>query len=97
MIFAEMKYPGEYWDFHQELNEFLCSHFSRAESGMQLDSWFWIFDGGERVAIDTFSSMKHQVKSARAGEHVEHVISTLRLRYEVQVYPRPELEGHEDT
>jgi len=97
MIFAEMEYPSEYWDFHEELKGFLCDRFSRVESGMQLDSWFWIFDGGEKVALDTFSSTKHQVKSARAGAHVEQVISTLRLKYAVRVYSKPELEGHEDA
>jgi hypothetical protein len=96
MIFAELEYPDEYWDFHEELKSFLCKHFSRVESGMQLDSWFWIFDGEEKVAIDTFSSMKHQVKSAKAGANVENAISVLRLKYTVRVYPEPELEGHED-
>jgi len=97
MIFAEMDHSAEYWDFHEELKGFLSSHFSRVESGMQTDSWFWIFDGGEKVAIDTFSSMKHQVKSARAGSHVENVIGVLRLKYPVRVYPKPELEGHEEA
>ena len=97
MILAEMEYPGEHWDFHEELKGFLCSHFSRVELGIQLDSWFWIFDGEEKVAIDTFSSTKHQVKSAKAGMHVDQLISTLQLKYPLQVYPRPELEGHEEA
>ena len=97
MIFAEMEYLGEYWDFHEELEGFLCNHFSHVKSGMQLDSWFWIFDDDEKVALDTFSSTKHQVKSAKAGAHVEHVISILRSKYAVRVYSEPELEGHEDT
>lgn len=97
MIFAEMDSPAEYWDFHEELKGFLSSHFSRVESGIQTDSWIWIFDGGEKVAIDTFSSMRHQVKSARAGSHVEQVICVLRLKYSLRVYPKPELEGHEEA
>lgn len=96
MIFADLEYAGEYWDFHEELKAFVYSHFSLVESGLQSDSWFWIFDDEEKVAIDTFSSMKHQVKSAKAGAHVEHVIATLRLKYAVRMYPEPELEGNED-
>jgi hypothetical protein len=97
MIFAEMDYPADYWDFHEELKGFLSNHFARVESGMQIDSWFWIFDGAEKVAIDTFSSKKHQVKSARAGMHVKQIIDVLRLKYPVRVYPKPELEGHEEA
>ena len=97
MIFAEMEYAGEYCDFHEELSRFLSKHFSCVQSGLQMDSWFWIFDGEEKVVIDTFSSTKHQVKSAKAGSHVEQVISALLLNYKVKVYTKPELEGHEEA
>jgi len=96
MIFAEMDYPNDYWDIHQELDGFLRTQFSRVESGLQSDSWYWIFDGDQKVAIDTFSSAKHQVKCSVAGPHVNHVIETLRVRYHVKVYVDPVLEGHED-
>jgi hypothetical protein len=97
MIFAEMEYPDEYWDFHHGLKEFLCSHFARVESGLQSDSWFWILDGEQKVALDTFSSRKHQVKSDKPGQHVQRVIDALLLKYKVRVYAEPELEGHEDV
>jgi hypothetical protein len=97
MIFAEMEYPGDCRNLHEELKAFLYSHFSRVESGLQLDSWFWIHDGAEKVALDTFSSIKHQIKSASAGTHVDHVISALRLRYPVRMYSNPELEAHEEA
>lgn len=96
MIFAEMDYPGEYWDFHNELKAYLSSSFERLDSGLQSDSWFWIFDGDEKVAIDTFSSMKHQVKARNPGPLVKRVLAVLQVRYKVNVYPKPELEGHED-
>jgi hypothetical protein len=32
------------------------------------------------VAIDTLSSMKHQIKSTKAGQHAQHVIDTLLLK-----------------
>ena len=97
MIFAEMEYQDEYCDFHEELLGFLNEHFSEVKYGLQGDSWFWIFDCEVKVAIDTFSSMKHQVKSERAGQHVQKVIETLQLKYKLKVYERPELEGHEDA
>lgn len=97
MIFAEMEYQHHYSDFHAELLAFVEQRFSQVQSGHQGDSWIWILDGGEKVAIDTFSSMKHQVKSAKAGPHVQRVIETLLLKYEVVVYEAPEWEGHEDA
>ncbi|WP_028604322.1 hypothetical protein [Ottowia thiooxydans] len=96
MIFAEMEYPEDYWDFHGQLKDFLSAHFAHIDSGLQGDSWFWIYDGQQKVALDTFSSMKHQIKSAAPCEHVQLVIKTLQLRYKVNVYPEPEVEGTED-
>ena len=96
MIFAEMEYQKDYCDFHAELLAFIGVHFSQVKSGIQGDSWIWIFDGEEKVAIDTFSSMKHQIKSPKAGQHVRKVIEILLLKYKVKVYEEPELEAHED-
>ena len=90
MIFAEMKYEKHYDDIHNELLSFVTAHFSRVESGHQGDSYIWIFDGGEKVAIDTFASMKHQVKSSKPGSHA------LRQKYRLTVYDTPEFEGFED-
>jgi hypothetical protein len=95
MIFAEMDYQGKCQDFHAELLAFLSSHFSSLKYGLQGDSWFWIIVGEEKIAIDTFSSMKHQIKSERPGPHVQKVIKTLLLKYKLNVYEKPELEGHE--
>lgn len=96
MIFAELAYPGSYGDVHDELLALIRSRFSEVQSGHQGDSWIWILDGGEKVALDTFSSMKHQVRSSKPGPHVDAVISALRERYVVRVYAEPELEGHEN-
>jgi hypothetical protein len=65
------------------------------ESGIQGDSWIWILDGGEKVQIDTFTSMKHQVKSAKPGPHLQNVIEALRGTYQMKVYESPMPEGHE--
>ena len=95
MIFAEMEYPSTYTAFHAELEAFLARSFSNVKSGILNDSWFWIFDEGEKVAIDTFSSMKHQIKSAKPGPHVQRVIEVLSSKYKLNVYEEPVLEGHE--
>lgn len=97
MIFAEMEYQKHYSEFHAELVAFIARHFSQVKSGLQGDSWIWILDGEEKVAIDTFTSMKHQIKSPKVGVHVRKVIETLLRQFEVKVYEEPELEGHEDV
>lgn len=96
MIFAEIEYQKNYSDFHAELLAFVRKRFTQVESGLQGDSWIWILDGEERVAIDTFTSMKHQIKSAKAGAHVLEVIAALQRKFELRVYEKPELEAHED-
>jgi hypothetical protein len=96
MIFAELRYPDRYEDFHDELLAFVRTRFADIESGLQGDSWMWIMDGDEKVALDTFSSMKHQVKLPKPGPHVEKVIDALKEKYEITIYGAPELEAHED-
>jgi len=96
MIFADLKYPGPYEDAHDELHAFLQSRFERVEGGLQGDSWIWIWFDEDKVAVDTFSSMTHQIKSPRPGIHVERVIEVLRDKYILEIYPKPEFEPHED-
>ncbi|RMH87383.1 hypothetical protein EA797_21625 [Stutzerimonas zhaodongensis] len=95
MIFAEFEYPEEYWDFHEGLKKYLLEHFKSIECGLQTDSWFWIHIDKHKVVIDTFSSMKHQIKSADTGPHIQQVISLLQKKYKINVYPEPELEDHD--
>lgn len=95
MIFAEIEYEGHYSDVHDTLLNFVNSQFSNVESGHQGNSWIWIREGGEKVAIDTFTSMKHQVKSRKPGALVRKVVETLQRRFKLKVYEKPELEGHE--
>ncbi len=97
MIFAELEYEKHYSDVHAELVACLGRRFVRVQSGLQGDSWIWILDGEERVAVDTFTSMKHQIKSPKEGVHVQKVIATLRRQFDVRVYEQPELEAHEDA
>jgi hypothetical protein len=95
MIFAELKYPDHYSDVHAELFALVSTEFSNVDGGLQGDSWIWILDGEEKVAIDTFTSMRHQIKSPRAGSHVQKVIDLLRRNYALDVYDEPEWEAHE--
>ncbi|THF67081.1 hypothetical protein E6C76_01450 [Pseudothauera nasutitermitis] len=97
MIFADLQHSERYSDIHAELVGFVSSRFSEVKSGLQGDSWIWIFDGEEKVAIDTFSSMTHQVKSNKPGAHVQQVLDILQSRYKLLVYEEPELEGFEDV
>ena len=97
MVFAEIQHREHYSEFHHELRDFVGRNFSHVQSGLQGDSWFWILDGEEKVAIDTFTSTKHQVKSSKPGPHVQKVIEALSLRFDVRVYDKPELEAHEDA
>ena len=84
MIFAELQYEGDYSDIHFELVEYLQSKFPKIEYGLQGDSWIWIFAGDEKVAIDTFSSMKHQVKSEQLNSSlIKQVIEKLSERYKL--------------
>lgn len=95
MIFAELKYEDEYRDVHDQLVSLLSKSFETMESGLQGDSWIWIHVGADKVAIDTFTSMKHQVKSAKPGPHVNKVIDVLKCKYKLKIYENPEIEGHE--
>lgn len=95
MIFAEIEYPQDYWDVHGELVRHVQANFSQVDSGHQSDSWIWVTRGEENVAIDTFTSMKHQVKSAQPGPLVQDVLDALAAKYTLRVYASPELEAHE--
>ena len=95
MVFADIEYQKHYAEFHAELLAFVEKNFSKVQSGLQGDSWIWILDGEEKVAVDTFTSMKHQIKSPKAGAHVQNVIAALRPHFVMKVYEEPELEAHE--
>lgn len=96
MIFAELQYKGHYSDQHDALVALLGRTFRHLEAGHQCDSWIWVLDGEEKVAIDSFSSMQHQVKSARPGPHVQRVIEALRCSYPLAIVDPPQWEAHED-
>lgn len=95
MIFAELEYECSYDEAHEGLASILHANFTAVESGHQGDSWFWVHDGAAKVEIDSFSAMKHQVKSKVAGPHVQRVLDVLGRHYRVRMKEPPEPEGHE--
>ncbi|NND66143.1 MAG: hypothetical protein HKN19_01030 [Halioglobus sp.] len=97
MIFAEFRYDAHYSDMHDEILEVIRANFPRVEHGHQGDSWIWVFDEEHKVAIDSFSSMQHEVKAgADAAGLAGSVIAVLASHFELQVLSEPELEPHED-
>ncbi len=96
MIYAEIQYEQHYSKIHSELVEFLESNFSDLQHGLQGDSWIWVFKNNEKVEIDTFYSMKHQIKSSSPGRLlVQEVIDSLSSKYDLLVFEDPKLEPHE--
>jgi len=92
LIFADLEYSSHYADAHAEIVTLAERFFSDVQSGLQGDSWIWIIDADEKVAIDTFSSMTHQVKSYTAGRLVQKVIAALRTKFDVNVFDDPREE-----
>lgn len=90
MIFAEIIYDEHYSIFHDKLLTFIKENFNNIDYGHQGDSWFWIFDYGEIVSIDTFSSMKHQIKSEKEGSHINKVIDILKNKFNIELYEKPD-------
>jgi len=96
MIFADIKYEQHYSYVHDDLVRVLASEFSTLEHGLQGDSWIWIYEDDEKVEIDTFYSMKHQIKSSvQNGNLVQKVIKAVSSEFEVDKYHSPEPEPHE--
>lgn len=97
MLYAELTYPEHYSEVHDELVEYLEQRFAQVQSGLQGDSWVWIFEGDDRVAIDTFYSMKHQVKATQGARTLAHrVIAHLAGRYELVVPDPPQPEPDDE-
>ena len=97
MIFAELQYDQHYSELHDPIVKLIQSRFEKTDHGLQGDSWIWIFAGEDKVAIDTFSSMQHQVKySGSNRELLGSVIEVLSGSFQLAVFPEPAIEPHED-
>jgi len=97
LIFGKLQYQVHYDEIHRELVSFIEQRFSNVESGQQSDSWIWITQGEDKVQIDTFTAMQHEVKSPNPDSLLVHdVLRALQSRFKVIVYPKPEFEAHEE-
>ncbi|MEO0425187.1 MAG: hypothetical protein AAF184_22820 [Pseudomonadota bacterium] len=97
MIFAELRYVGHYDDRHDQLVALLTKEFADIQSGHQGDSWIWVCADEQKVSIDTFSAMTHQIKAEQASALVARVIEVLSQEFKVEVFAQPELESHEEA
>lgn len=95
MIFAELEYDQSYYDVHESLVMLLSRHFPNIESGLQGDSYAWVLDDGQKVAVDTFTSMHHQVKSLKPSPLVNQVLAVLARQYQLRIFDPPEFEAHD--
>ena len=55
MIFGELQYDEHYSEIHADLVALIQDNFAHVESGLQGDSWIWITEGDEKVAIDSIN------------------------------------------
>lgn len=95
MVFAEIQYTLPYADMHEPLVRLLGRHFEHIESGLQSDSYIWVRAGELKIEVDTFTSMRHQVKARGPSELLDRVLEVLSLEYTVWLFDPPMREGHE--
>ena len=96
MIFAEIRYNGDYDAHHELLCKILEEHFGDVQHGLQCDSWIQVRKNGEQVNVDSFTSMKHEVKATSIeNKLVDEVIEVLKSSYTLNVHTPPTAEAHE--
>lgn len=97
MIIGEIESSESYYDLYGKLLEFIKIHFRSVESGLQGDAYIWIASEGEKVSLDTFSSMRFQIKAnASSSSLAKLVVNALKKQFAVQLYPEPICESHEE-
>lgn len=96
MVFAELRYPGHYSDQHDAIVECLINIFTELQHGHQGDSWIWIGEGEDKVSIDTFYSMTHQIRaSTRDTPLLAPVLDQLQLSFDIEIYREPQPDPYE--
>ena len=97
MVIAELRYEGHYSDFHDAIVECLIAEFPDLQHGHQGDSWIWIGEAPDKVEIDTFYSMMHQVKAAdRQNPVLSRVLDRLQSCFTLEIFANPVKEPQED-
>ena len=97
MVIAELRYEGHYDDQHRAIVACLVKEFPDLQNGHQGDSWIWIGEENNRISIDTFYSMTHQVKAADPDNPLlGQVLRQLQSVFEVEILDIPLPEPQED-
>jgi hypothetical protein len=96
MIFAELQHDQSYYEVHESLVALLSHHFPSIESGLQGDSYVWVLSNDQKVAVDTFTSMHHEVKSSKPSPLANQVLAVLARQYQLRIIDPPESETHEE-
>ena len=96
MIFAALNYEGDYSRQHRLLHKILAANFPDVQEGLQGDSWIQILRDGQKVSLDSFTSMTHEVKArSEHSDFANEVIAILSRSYKVTVLDPPQIEAHE--
>ena len=96
MIYGEIETDKSYFAFYDELLAYVKKNFKDVESGFQGDAYIWIKNPNGKVSLDTFTSMRFEIKSDKNnGTLVQDVIKTLQKQYPLSLCTKAELEAHE--
>lgn len=87
--YAIIEHEDSYDVFYDELLSYLRNNFSNVKSGLQGDAWIWIEQDDQKVALDTFYSMKFEIKSHTKDDLLLSVIDCVRKRYNVSLLETP--------
>lgn len=94
MIVGEIVQEQHYADVFQDLLELISTVFANVDSGIQADAWIWIFENDEKVSLDTFSSMRFQIKvDKEPSVLLGKVLSVLEDKYKLYIYEEPDTES----
>lgn len=94
MVIGEIIHEQHYVDVFQGLLELINTMFENVDSGIQGDAWIWIFEEEEKVSLDTFSSMRFQIRvEKKDGQLLDKILSILESKYKLSLYEEPEFEN----
>jgi hypothetical protein len=89
IAFAVIDHKQNYYDFYDELLNFIKRHFANVESGIQGDAWIWVLQDKQKVSIDTFYSMQFEIQSESNCDLLQSVLKTIQSKYPVNRYNTP--------
>ena len=89
LTFAVIDHPESYYDAYDVLLAHIRQHFSDVQSGVQGDAWIWIFEDGEKVAVDSFYAMQMEIHADADSPLVQKVIDLVGEIYPVRRYEEP--------